>query len=67
MFADANCLSKRNANGYRYAYDYSHCYVNSDRYGYRQTERYGYSYEYSYRYLLSDSYGYGHANAYCAS
>jgi hypothetical protein len=37
VFTDANCLSKRNANGYRnsdaYAYDYSHCYANSDRYG----------------------------------
>jgi hypothetical protein len=65
MFADANCISKRNANGYchSYAYDYSNCYVNSDRYGYRHTERYGYSYRDS----LSDSDGHGQANAYCAA
>jgi hypothetical protein len=61
MFADANCLSKRNANGYRYGYDYSHCHANGYRYGYRyrHTERYGYSYEYTYRYHLSDSDGHG--------
>ena len=69
MFADANCLSKRNANGYRYSntYDHAQCYANSDRYGYCYTEHYGNSYDYTYRYTLSDSYGYGQTNTYCAA
>jgi len=75
MFADANCLSKCNANRYSYVYDHADRYTNSNHYSYRHTERYGYcytehygnSYDYTYRHTLSDSYGYDQTNTYCAA
>jgi len=61
MFADANCASKRNANGYIYSntYDHAQCHRNSDKYSN--------SYDYTYRYTLGDSNGYGQTNTYSAA
>lgn len=61
MFADANCPSKRNANGYIYSNTYDHAQRH------RNSDKYGNSYDYTYRYTLSDSYGYGQTNTYCAA